>query len=156
VKTMASTAAPSNFAFLQPAPGAEERVANLLWRCALQLRQRFDAALLPLGLRVRHFAVLVTLQQSGVMSQQALAQLTCIDPSTTVALLDELQRARLIERRRNPGDRRVHQLHITALGRQRLRQARLRAEAVENAVLTPLTAAQRRQLKKLLAALLTA
>ena len=154
-KTGAAAApAPAGLPLFAVEAGADERLIHLLWRSALLMRQRFDAALLPLGLRARHFTCLLALQRIGVMSQQALAQHTCIDPSTTVALLDELERNRLIERRRDPRDRRAHQLHLTALGRRRLSQALRRAEAVEQAMVAPLPVRDRRRLKTLLAALL--
>jgi len=131
-------------------------MGRLLWRCALAMRRRFDEALRPLSLQARHFAMLIVLQQEGVISQQELAQRSGIDPSTAVALLDELEKLRLVERRQNPVDRRAHQLHLTAAGKKRLNRALSAATAVDNAMLAPLTLDERRLLKDLLRKVLSA
>jgi DNA-binding MarR family transcriptional regulator len=63
-----------------------------------------------------------------------------VDRTTTVAVLDALQERGLIERRRDPSDRRVYTVHLTAGGRRVLRRAEgevLRAEQRFLAALGP-------------------
>ncbi len=73
-----------------------------------------------------------------------------IDPSTMVSLIDELESAGLAKRRPRPTDRRAREVAITPKGRRLLERAREMANQVEDEVLTGLTAAERRQLLKLL------
>ncbi len=73
-----------------------------------------------------------------------------IDPSAMVKLIDELEGAGLAKRRRRPGDRRAWEVSITSKGRRTLERARRFVSQVEDEVLGGLTAADRRQLLKLL------
>src|SRR5580692_12929007 len=54
-------------------------------------------------------------------SQQELARQLRTPPSRVVLLVDHLEERGLIERRRNPDDRRHHALYLTAEGGQFLR-----------------------------------
>lgn len=54
----------------------------------------------------------------GPLSQQALGQRMGVDRSTIVTLVDDLEAAGLVERRRNPADRRAYALQATAAGRR--------------------------------------
>jgi DNA-binding MarR family transcriptional regulator len=73
-----------------------------------------------------------------------------IDPSAMVKLIDELESARLAERRRRPGDRRAWEVAITPKGRRTLGRARLFVTQVEDEVLGGLSDTDRRQLLALL------
>jgi DNA-binding MarR family transcriptional regulator len=73
-----------------------------------------------------------------------------IDPSTMVSLIDELESAGLAERRPHPTDRRAREVAITPKGRRVLERARRMAFQVEDEVLRGLTAAERRELLRLL------
>src|SRR4029453_6586738 len=57
-----------------------------------------NEALAPLGLHIKEYAVLNVLQSTGAMSQQALGETLGVDRTTMVALMDELERRRLLER----------------------------------------------------------
>ena len=73
-----------------------------------------------------------------------------IDPSTMVALIDELERAGLAKRRPHPTDRRAREVAITPKGRRVLEQGRRMSMQVEDEVLRGLSATERRQLLTLL------
>jgi DNA-binding MarR family transcriptional regulator len=73
-----------------------------------------------------------------------------IDPSTMVALIDELENAALVKRRPHPRDRRAYEVSITPKGHRVLEQARGMATQVEDEVLRGLTAGERRELLTLL------
>jgi DNA-binding MarR family transcriptional regulator len=51
-------------------------------------------------------------------SQQALSGQLGLLPSRVVAYVDELEDRGYVERRRNPDDRRLHALHLTASGKK--------------------------------------
>ncbi len=89
-------------------------------------------------------------------SQQAVAHLLGTPPSPLVALVDGLEQRGLIERRRNPGDRRNYALHLTAAGEQAMTDLSQASLEHEQAISAPLTEAERAQLSKLLGKLAAA
>src|SRR5688572_6202741 len=106
-------------------------VGPLLGRAHDRLRAQVDAALAAHDLHARQFGALVVLAGGGPMSQRRLGAVQGVDRTTTVAILDALQERGLIERRRDPSDRRVYLVHLTPEGRRVLRRAEgevLRAE----------------------------
>lgn len=82
---------------------------------------RFAERISSLGLTPPHAGLLRAVAAEPGRSQQALAAQLGLLPSRLVALVDELESDGLLERRRNPDDRRNHALHLTAAGGQRLR-----------------------------------
>ena len=67
-----------------------------------------------------------------------------------VAFVDELEERALVERRRNPRDRRAHALHLTAKGRRLFEKATAIAEDYETRLCGSLSAAERQRLLELL------
>jgi MarR family transcriptional regulator, lower aerobic nicotinate degradation pathway regulator len=108
------------------------------------------AALAPLGLRPRHYLALTLLRDSDGCGQAELAEWFGIDRTNLVGLLNELEADALIERRRDPQDRRRHLVAITDAGREQLARADFALAAVEDGVLGALDDAERRQLFDLL------
>jgi DNA-binding MarR family transcriptional regulator len=92
---------------------------------------RFAKALEPLGLRPHHFGVLTLIDSHPGCAQKELVTGSLIDPSSMVAVIDELEQLGLAERRQHPEDRRKHAVHLTAKGRRP--HERARAPAVETA-----------------------
>jgi DNA-binding MarR family transcriptional regulator len=114
------------------------------------MRRRAQLALEPLGLRPRHLITLTVLRDLAGSTQQDLAETLRIDRTNLVGLLNELEDAGLIERRRSPEDRRRHIVELTTAGRRKLATAEFELAAVEEDVLTALDEAQREQLFSLL------
>jgi DNA-binding MarR family transcriptional regulator len=67
-----------------------------------------------------------------------------------VALLDELESRGLVERRRDPDDRRAYALHLTDRGREALRRGRRVAGRMQRQMLVGLDAAEQAELLRLL------
>jgi DNA-binding MarR family transcriptional regulator len=84
-------------------------------------------------------------------SQQALAQQLGTPPARLVALVDGLEQRDLLERRRNPDDRRLHAVHLGSAGAAILAELRRVAGEHDDAVLAPLDADERARLHSLLA-----
>jgi DNA-binding MarR family transcriptional regulator len=134
-------------------PALADRLGPLLGRAHEAHRARSRDALTPLGLSLKGYGALAVLAADGPLSQQQLSRRQGIDRTTTVAVVDELEDAGAVERRRDPFDRRAYQLHVTPAGRGLL----LRAEAVvieaEDQFLAPLSLRERQRLKDALRAL---
>ena len=74
-------------------------------------------------MRAPEFAILHQLDDAGPISQQALGRALRIHPSNLVAMIDELEDAGSLIRRRDPDDRRRYLLELTDEGGRRLGQA---------------------------------
>lgn len=117
--------------------------------------QRFAERLAPTGLTPAHAGLLRAVAAEEGRSQQAVAAQLGLLPSRLVALVDELERDGLLERRRNTQDRRHYALHLTDDGRARMREIGRIARAHGAEFLTPLDDAERTALGELLARLAT-
>src|SRR6201991_5202357 len=71
----------------------------------------------PKGSHPRDASVLSTLEAVGPCSQQQLVEALHVNRSVMVKLIDGLEARGLVERRRNPADRRSYALYPTAEGR---------------------------------------
>jgi DNA-binding MarR family transcriptional regulator len=90
------------------------------------------------------------LRDHGGGTQQGLAAALQIDRTNLVGLLNDLETAGLIARRRDEGDRRRHIVELTPGGAERLREAECALAAAEDDVLGALDAEQRETLYRLL------
>ena len=131
------------------------RLGFLLGRAHAAHRSITEERLRALELGAKDFGALSVLVEEGAMSQQQLGRRQGIDRTTMVAIVDHLERSGLVERRRNPEDRRAYSLQATAKGRRRQRQADEAERRAEEEFLARLSAADRRRLKDLLRQLLS-
>src|SRR2546430_15785182 len=83
-------------------------------------------------------------------AQRSLASRLHISPSRMVAIVDRLEARSLIERRPQPGDRRVRNLFLTPRGHELLETAFRAAIEHEQRVSSALSDAERTQLLELL------
>ena len=65
-----------------------------------------------------HAGILRAIAAESGRSQQALSGQLGLLPSRVVAYVDELEDRGYVERRRNPDDRRLHALYLTASGKK--------------------------------------
>jgi DNA-binding MarR family transcriptional regulator len=132
------------------APQPESSVAFLLVQLGFHLARLFGDRLKPLGLEQRHAGMLVRLAENDGRSQQAIAELIGVNPTRMVFLTDELEQLGLVERRRNPADRRSHALYLTEAGSAMLARVREVTAAHEASITASLSGAEREQLTALL------
>jgi MarR family transcriptional regulator, temperature-dependent positive regulator of motility len=104
-----------------------------------------------LGVKLKEFVTLTYLRESTKATQQKLAKTLMLDPNNTVILLNGLEENGLVERTRDPEDRRRHIVAITAKGQRALEKAERELETVEDAVLGNLNQNERDELRELLA-----
>jgi MarR family transcriptional regulator, lower aerobic nicotinate degradation pathway regulator len=114
------------------------------------LAEGFGAA----GVRGYHFRLLAALEEFGPASQADLGRRTSIDRSDVVAALNELAARGLIQRSRDPDDRRRNVITITPAGTKQLGALAPILDGVQDQLLAPLSAAERTQLVGLLTRLL--
>jgi DNA-binding MarR family transcriptional regulator len=122
----------------------------LLKRLGFSAKEQAIEAYERLGLNPYHHAVLALLDEGSRETQGAIADALGYDRGQLVGLLDELEEKGLVERRRDPSDRRRHTVNLTSDGRRTLAKIRTLAAALEDEFLASLDAAQRRQLQALL------
>jgi DNA-binding MarR family transcriptional regulator len=132
-----------------PEPLASAPGFLLSWN-GQRMAARFAAALEPLGLRPPHFGLMTLIDAHPGSAQQELVTRSLIDPSSMVAVIDELEAMGLAERRRHPDDRRKHAVYLTARGRRTLQRAREVAIKMAQDVFSPLDAEELETLRRLL------
>jgi DNA-binding MarR family transcriptional regulator len=115
-----------------------------------RMAHKFAAALAPLGLRPPHFGVMTLIEAHPGCAQRELVTHSLIDPSSMVAVVDELEQMGLAERRRHAEDRRKHAVYLTAPGQRTLQRARGVAMQMAQQVFAPLDAAELETLHRLL------
>jgi DNA-binding MarR family transcriptional regulator len=127
------------------------RIGQLLFVAAQAAQALAEQRLEPLGLSPRAWGVLSTLVEAGPLTQIDLARALSIDRTAMVYLLDELEERGLVERVRNPGDRRSFLIHLTGAGRQLQQRAARALEGQADRLLEPLATSERAELLALLA-----
>lgn len=109
-----------------------------------------EQALAQEGARRQHFTVLTSLAEQGPASQAALGRRLWIDRSDLHAILNDLERDGLVARVRDENDRRRNVVALTRAGKTTLARLDRLMDAAQAALLAPLSAAERRQLCRLL------
>jgi DNA-binding MarR family transcriptional regulator len=99
---------------------------------------------------LKDYLALTSLREQPNISQQAFCEAVHLDPNNCVLLLNALEAAGLVERRRDQADRRRHIVVLTPRGRQALEQADRALESVEDEVLDALSRNERATLHDLL------
>jgi MarR family transcriptional regulator, lower aerobic nicotinate degradation pathway regulator len=140
----------------RPPPVLAELLGYLLGQAHLVHRRIAEEELGALGLRAKEFGALSVLEGEGSMSQQRLGAATRIDRTTMVGVTDELERKGLVERHRDPDDRRAYALRPTTRGRAVLTSAGEAVERAEARFLAPISSDEQRRLKRLLRELISA
>jgi DNA-binding MarR family transcriptional regulator len=103
-----------------------------------------------LGQTLKELATLSYLRDYREPTQQQLTEGLCIDTNYCVMLLNDLEASGLVERRRDPSDRRRHIVTMTEQGRKALHQAEAAQQTLEDEILGALNAEERSQLAHLL------
>lgn len=86
---------------------------NLSW-IARMLRTRFDARARALGLTRAQWTMMLSIRMREGATQSEIASGLEINSVTAGRIIDRLEASGWIERRPDPGDRRVNRLHLTA------------------------------------------
>jgi DNA-binding MarR family transcriptional regulator len=121
-------------------------LARLGYTLKARLVEEFELA----GFSIYHYGVLATLGEGACGTQAMIADVLHLDRSQLVGVLDELEERGLVERQRDPNDRRRHSVSLTAEGKRDLVKLRKLVKGIEEAVLEPLDQRSRDSLHKAL------
>jgi DNA-binding MarR family transcriptional regulator len=131
----------------------EELVASstfLLKRLGFAAKERGMAAYEDVGVHPYHYAILLVLDAGSADTQGSIADALGYDRGQLVGLLDELEEKGLVERKRDPNDRRRHLVRMTPDGTRMLRRLRALSRRNEDEFLEPLDDSERAELHRLL------
>lgn len=90
-----------------------ESIGFLISDVSRLMRRRFDERARALGATRTQWKALAHVSQNEGLHQGALAELLEVEPITLTRMVDRLESAGLVERRRDPTDRRAWQLFLT-------------------------------------------
>ena len=127
----------------------------LVAQTARRAHRLVEDALAEEGARRQHFVVLTSLAEQGAASQAALGRRLWIDRSDLHAILNDLEQRGWVARVRDEQDRRRNVVALTRAGRTALARLDKRVDAAQDALLAPLRAADRRELRRLLESVAT-
>lgn len=77
------------------------------------MRRRFDERARDSGSSVTQWRTLKIVARHPGINQGKLAELLEVEPITACRMIDRLEEAGFVERRRDPADRRAWQIHVT-------------------------------------------
>jgi MarR family transcriptional regulator, lower aerobic nicotinate degradation pathway regulator len=136
-----------------PARLAKELLANsafLIGRLGFTFKTRAIAEVEQEGFSLYDYSVLALVSEEPRETQGAIADALRVDRSQLVGILDGLEERGLVERKRDPQDRRRHVISLTADGRRALIRLRSITSRLEDELLAPLNSESRETLHKLL------
>ncbi|MEV6949112.1 MarR family winged helix-turn-helix transcriptional regulator [Streptomyces sp. NPDC051172] len=116
------------------------------WRAAAVMGE----ALRPLGIELRHFAVLIELVNHGPTVQRDLVAATGSDKAGIMRVVDDLERKGLAVRKAVPGDRRVRAVEITPQGLELFDAVHVAAEPLAERLVAELGPGEPEKLTELL------
>lgn len=125
----------------------------LLHDVSRQIRYAFDARARSVGVTRPQYRVLLYLARHDGPSQSEIADALDVERITLGRMVDRMEEAGLVERRADPGDRRVWRLHMLPAAQGLVDQLATIGAEVEAEALSHLAVADRDRLKRLLTAM---
>lgn len=122
----------------------------LLKRLGMKAKEESLERYAALDVHPYHYAILATLAEGERETQGAIADALDYDRGQLVGLLDEMEEIGLVERRRDPDDRRRQVVEMTPEGKKMLAKLRNLTSNFDAEFLAPLSESQRKELSKLL------
>ncbi|GGW72074.1 hypothetical protein GCM10010503_56890 [Streptomyces lucensis JCM 4490] len=117
----------------------------LLGRAAARGRALVADTLAAEGLKMWHHVVLSAVRDLAPVAQADLGRSVSLDPKDVVGVLNDLQSAGLVVRAPDPRDRRKNAVSLTGEGARVLARCEKGAREANEALLAPLSTAEREQ-----------
>jgi DNA-binding MarR family transcriptional regulator len=127
--------------------GSNRGLVTLLMQLSKALNRRSSEE--ALGMRLKWYGALGYVRDHDGLSQSDLETAMYMDANQVVLLLNELEAAQYLVRRRDPQDRRRHIVELTAAGRRALERADKAREGLEGELLAALSVDERTTLRRL-------
>jgi len=119
------------------------------------MRRRFDERARLIGVTRAQWRTLTTLSRNEGINQGGLADLLEVEPITLCRMIDRLEEAGLVERRRDPADRRAWLIFLTTKAHPLLAQLRGLADGMIEGALQGLDDTRRAALMETLGVIRT-
>lgn len=126
----------------------EDNIGAMLADVSHLMRRSFDERARGIGVTRPQWQVLTVLGRHEGSKQAGVADLLDVEPITLCRMVDRLQEAELVERRRDPGDRRAWLLFLTPKARDLLEELRPLGEEVMAIALDGFSQAERDDLRQ--------
>jgi DNA-binding MarR family transcriptional regulator len=127
----------------------DELIGYAVRRAQLSIYEDFAASLGADGITPQRFSALVIIGSNPGISQSRLAEVMGIARSGVVSIIDEFEKAGLVERQ-DSGDRRSYNLRLTKEGQKQLRKYKNAVKEHDDRIARQLTMAERQRLRELL------
>ena len=131
-------------------PPLEDLIGFELRRAYVWSSRLFSELLGGAAIKPGQYSLLFTIERHPGQTLGFVAERLALDPANLAPLLNELERAGYVERVVQERDRRARAIQLLPLGRQMLERAHAAIAAHEARLTQGLSAAERRQLLKLL------
>lgn len=110
----------------------KDHIAFLIKDVSRLFRRRFDERTRSFGITGPQVRALASIMRFPGINQGALADQLDVEPITTCRMVDRLEQAGLVERRRDPHDRRAWQLYVTESAKPVARQLQQTGQGLLN------------------------
>jgi DNA-binding MarR family transcriptional regulator len=123
--------------------GMSDGIGFLLSDTARLMKRAFDTRARALGVTRPQWRALFVLSRREGLNQGALADHLEVEPITLCRMVDRLEEAGHVERRRDPGDRRAWNIYLTDRSRPLIQQLKAVADDLAVDALAGIDAAER-------------
>jgi DNA-binding MarR family transcriptional regulator len=131
----------------RPAPGPPPTLLYVVKQVELAVRARLDEIIRPAGLTALQYTALTVLERHPDLTSAQLARNSFVTAQTMADMVVILGARGLVERHRDPDDRRRLVLALTSRGQRLLDRYRADVAELEAEMLAGLTARQAQQLR---------
>ena len=131
-------------------PPDQEPLGLRLTRTARVVSRAFDDALSAAGGSLPQWLILVELKSAAHGNQRNIAQAVGVEAATLTHHLNRMETAGLVSRRRDPDNRRVHQVELTVAGEKLFHTLRQKVAAFDRQLREGFSDREIAQLQRLL------
>jgi DNA-binding MarR family transcriptional regulator len=136
----------------QDEPDQPGHMLYLVKQVEQAIRAHLDDLLRPLGLTTDQYTALSVLEQPHDLTSAELARRSFVRPQTMHEMITSLDQRGFVERHRDPGNRRILLIRLTAKGRDMLEKYDEQVQLLQERMLATLSTRKRQDLRDALAA----